>query len=307
MAGDADFSKVSLLLHGDGVNGSATIVDSGPLGLVPSAVGSGVSISNEQPSAFGGSAIKFTGAALLYNHHAGLAPAGDYCIDVRVFTPVIAGAAQRTILIKSAATGHRTYSLDINSDGAIQFTASNAAGTAVVLNRGSTDKVVVGFNRIEVGRIGDNVYLFLNGVIQWINAFTGGNYINTSHPLSIGNISTNLSPLSVNGDAYIEELRITAGAGRHTASYTPETEAFPNTNSAYALSGTVTGSTGSPVARAIRAQREDTGAYVGGAISDATTGAYTITTEHPGEHTVVVYPVTGENLPALVHHGVIPI
>ena len=76
---------------------------------------------------------------------------------------------------------------------------------------------------------------------------------------------------------------------------------------AYALSGTVTGSTGSPAARAIRAIREDTGAYVGGVISNATTGAYTIPTEHPGEHTVVVYPVTGENLPALVHHGVIPI
>lgn len=36
-------------------------------------------------------------------------------------------------------------------------------------------------------------------------------------------------------------------------------------------------------------------------------GGETIPTEHPGEHTVVVYPVTGENLPALVHHGVIPI
>ena len=68
-----------------------------------------------------------------------------------------------------------------------------------------------------------------------------------------------------------------------------------------------TGSTGSPVARAIRAQREDTGAYVGGVISNATTGAYTIPTEHPGEHTLVAYPATGENLPALVHRGVIPI
>ena len=68
-----------------------------------------------------------------------------------------------------------------------------------------------------------------------------------------------------------------------------------------------TGSTGSPVARAIRAQREDTGAYVGGVISNATTGAYTITTTHTGEHTVVAYPVTGDGLPALVHHGAIPI
>ena len=39
----------------------------------------------------------------------------------------------------------------------------------------------------------------------------------------------------------------------------------------------------------------------------AITGAYTIPTDHSGEHTVVAYPVTGENLPALVHHGVIPI
>ena len=62
-----------------------------------------------------------------------------------------------------------------------------------------------------------------------------------------------------------------------------------------------------PAARAVTAWLEDTGAYVGGVISNATTGAYTIPTEHPGEHTVVAYPVTGENLPALVHHGVIPI
>ena len=43
------------------------------------------------------------------------------------------------------------------------------------------------------------------------------------------------------------------------------------------------------------------------AITGAITGAYTIPTDHSGEHTVVAYPVTGENLPALVHHGVIPI
>ena len=46
---------------------------------------------------------------------------------------------------------------------------------------------------------------------------------------------------------------------------------------------------------------------IGGAISDATTGAYTIFADHPGEHTLVAYPVAGENLPALVHRGVIPI
>lgn len=122
----------------------------------------------------------------------------------------------------------------------------------------------------------------------------------------LGSASDGLYGLSGGGAAYIDEFRITL-ASRYSSEFTTPTEAFPNTSAAYALSGTVTGSTGSPVARAIRAIREDTGAYVGGVISNATTGAYTIPTEHPGEHTVVAYPVTGENLPALVHHGVIPI
>ena len=43
------------------------------------------------------------------------------------------------------------------------------------------------------------------------------------------------------------------------------------------------------------------------AITGAITGAYPIPKDCSGEHTVVAYPVTGENLPALVHHGVIPI
>ena len=43
------------------------------------------------------------------------------------------------------------------------------------------------------------------------------------------------------------------------------------------------------------------------AISNATTGAYTISTPYSGAHTVVAYPVTGDGLPALVHHGVIPV
>ena len=307
MAFDPDYAKVALLLHGDGVNGSATIVDSGPLGLVPSTVPASVRISTDQATAFGGSAIKFSGSnPLLYAHHASLAPTGDYCIDVRLFTPAVAGAAQRTILIKSTSTGHRSYSLEIDADGAVRFTASNAAGTSVVLNRSSTDKVVVGFNRIEAGRIGNNVYFFLNGVLQWVNAFTGANYINASHPLSIGNVSTSTYPLSANGNAYIEELRITAGAGRHTASYTPETEAFPDVGTFYALSGAVTGDTGSPAARLIRAYREDTGALAGSATSDAGSGAYSIVVDTGGAHTLNAYPAAGESLPTLTLRGVLP-
>lgn len=75
----------------------------------------------------------------------------------------------------------------------------------------------------------------------------------------------------------------------------------------YPLSGSVEDAAGASAARLVRAYREDTGAYVGGVISDATTGAYTISTPYSGAHTVVAYPVTGDGLPPLVHHGVIPV
>ena len=101
----------------------------------------------------------------------------------------------------------------------------------------------------------------------------------------------------------------TANFGASALAYTPPSgfEAGFGLAAHFLISGNVTGATGTPVARLVRAFREDTGALVNSTTSDATTGAYTISTPYSGEHTVVAYPVTGENLPALVHHGVIPI
>lgn len=88
---------------------------------------------------------------------------------------------------------------------------------------------------------------------------------------------------------------------------TSSSKALPKREDWKAIAGVVKDGSDAPAVRLVRAFREDTGAYVGGAISDGVTGAFTINISHPGEHTVVAYPVTGENLPALVHHGVIPI
>ena len=112
----------------------------------------------------------------------------------------------------------------------------------------------------------------------------------------------------VGDDNTVGICTMTANFGQSSFQYSPPGGATPGLGpTAYTLSGVTTGSTGTPVQRPVRAQREDTGAYVGGVISNAATGAYTIATNYAGEHTLVAYPVTGENLPALVHHGVIPI
>ena len=63
-----------------------------------------------------------------------------------------------------------------------------------------------------------------------------------------------------------------------------------------------------PLRRRVRLHRDVDGMMVRETWSHATTGAYTFTDINPAyTYTVVAYPATGENLPALVHHGVIPI
>lgn len=75
----------------------------------------------------------------------------------------------------------------------------------------------------------------------------------------------------------------------------------------YSISGAVEGVTGLPVPRLVRAITEHSGAYVGGVVSSATTGAYEISTIYPGPHTLNAYPGAGEDLPALTLRGVLPV
>lgn len=60
------------------------------------------------------------------------------------------------------------------------------------------------------------------------------------------------------------------------------------------LSGTVTDESFANAARIVRAYRFDTGAFVGAALSDATTGAWSITTADTTLHFVVAHDATGD-------------
>ena len=302
MAVDADFDKVALLLHFDGANGSTTFADSA---LVPNTVTTygGVVISTAQ-SKWGGASAYFDGtnysyAAIQNSIEFDLAHQ-DFTIDAWVY--FIASGPSGAAIFGRWGIGPSTntdFVLAIEG-GKLVFIAGGTGGVALDATGALPGGAWV---HVAVTRSGNVWTLWQGGVA--VAAQTSAFAIPYS-PLRSLRISCWDDPLSF-FRGYIDDLRITKGVARYTANFTPPTEPFPNTGAAYALSGTVTGSTGSPAARAIRAIREDTGAYVGGAISDGVTGAFAINTEHPGEHTLVAYPVTGENLPALVHRGVIPI
>ena len=306
MAGDADFDKVSLLLHGDGANGSTTFTDSSAVSKTVTALG-GASVSTAQ-SKWGGASISSgntVGARVQINSHADFNMVdGDFTVECWAYVVARNASNLESFVARRITTGYYGFWLFIDqATGCPEFSMCNTSLS--IFKATSTTTFPLGqWVHLAAVRNGSQITLFVNGVQAASTAVSGTNYGSTE-PVMLFGTSDGDARFKLNG--YVDDLRITKGLARYTTNFTPPTEAFPDAGLTYSLSGTVAGSTGSPVARSIRANREDTGAYVGGVISNATTGAYTIPTEHPGEHTVVAYPVTGENLPALVHHGAIPI
>lgn len=300
MPGDVDFASVSTLLHFDGGNTSTIITDSSGSPKTFTAVGAANLTTTK--SRFGGACLDLSSGGYVQ------CPAssdfafgtGDFTIEFWAWKSANDPGGDDTACTTDTSDGSAVDGWFVELSTSRGFLMASASALAITYGSAAPNDST--WHHWAVARAGTTLRLFKDGYVVAIAAHSGN--IAGSGKFGVGRNDVSFS-YPFNG--YIDELRITKGIARYTADFTPPTESFPGAVASYALSGTVTGSTGSPAARAIRAQREDTGAYVGGTISNATTGAYTIPTDHSGEHTVVAYPVTGENLPALVHHGVIPI
>lgn len=297
MAGDIHFDKVSLLLHADGANGSTSIVDSSSTPKTPSGVGT-VTISTDLPMV-GGSSLKFTGtgAQLAYPASPGFNPgAGAFTVEFLVCLPAL---SQSQVCITNYQGSSLGWAIAVLPGGGLGI---NLSGDAYDITAPSGTISANVPTRIALSGQQGEYRLFADGV-QVGSTFTGAVSMDTSFPLSIGGLLySGVWYDRVTG--YIDELRITKGLARYTESYTPSVEPFPD--GAAVLAGLVRDASNAPAARLIRALREDTGALVGSATSDAATGAYSIGTQYAGAHTLIAYPAAGEALPALALRGVIP-
>ena len=217
--GDRYYSNVSLLLHGDGANGSTTITDSSPTPKTVTAVGATISTTQ---SKYGGSSINFTSAnarveiennssldlaSTIYTVEFFIYP--DYSGAYPGFANVM-GKQQETIAGWSIWLVNGVLNVGINGN-------YNSIAAALLAKQSWT--------HIAVVDTGTQTVVYVNGAQSATSA--SRNTTSTSLLFTAG-----CNKPGVNWGAvypfsgYIDDLRITKGVARYTANFTPPTEPF---------------------------------------------------------------------------------
>jgi hypothetical protein len=219
---DPDFANVSLLLHGDGTNGSTTITDSSPTPKTVTAFGN-AQISTAIANQFGNTTgvIAFDGAGDYLDTGSNSAfgyGLNDFTIEFWIYRN--ASAAVQSFL--DQRTGIETVlAPTIYISAGFFFYYANGA------NRISGGILAASqWVHIAVSRSGTATKLFVNGV-QVGSTFTDTlNYIDS--PVRVGGANGGAGPGLASLSGYIDDLRITKGIARYTANFTPPTAPFPD-------------------------------------------------------------------------------
>ena len=215
-------SQVSLLLHGDGTNGSTTITDSSPTPKTVTAFGD-AKISTVQ-SKFGGSSLAFdgTGDYLAASSSDFAFGNGDFTVECWArFTTL---GDHNIVATRGAPAVANAWSFAMSSgtvltsvaQGKLYFITDTVVATTSISLAANT------WYNLAVSRQGTSLRIFVDGT-QQANATNSQNL--TVSNLAVGN-AVNGAQFPYNG--YIDDLRITKGVARYTANFTPPTAPFPD-------------------------------------------------------------------------------
>lgn len=230
---DPHWGKVSLLLHMDGADGSATFTDSSPTPKTVTANGN-ARISTAQ-SKFGAASAYFdgSGAYLSIPYTADidlLAGGGSFTLECWVKAYSFRGNGSRILSISGgsrdwSASGihvivqERQGRLDVQVARGVSPTALLTT-EAIPLN--AWVHIAAGYNSASGAIFGA-----VNGVYQ--QAVGGAPVRPSANPrLEIATLPGEAGDSQYAWYGYIDEVRITKGAARYTANFTPPTAPFPD-------------------------------------------------------------------------------
>ncbi len=218
---DPYFTNVSLLIHGDGTNGSTTFVDSSSNNFTITPAGN-AQISTAQ-SKFGGASMYFDGSGdyltLPVSQDFNLANL-DFTIEGWIYTPSASSWYQS---ILSIGIPLQLYT----QGGSIEFYASAAESTAYFVSalRGPVNSLSANtWAHFAVTRNGTTFRAFVNGVSGGTVTGSSSIFHSTSNPAIGIYLPTSLYPFN----GYIDDFRITKGVARYTSNFTPPTAPFPD-------------------------------------------------------------------------------
>lgn len=216
--GDPDYVKVSLLLHGDGVDGSTTVVDNSPAPKTITCNGN-ARISTAQ-SRFGGASLFFDGSGdyLEVPNDTGFSfGTGDYAIEFWAY---------RTSTKADCVVVHNTTNSSAAGGWWVNFAGDTfqvyCAGSPVisVANAGTAGSV---WHFWRLVRASGTVYVFKNDSL--IGSAASSHAMNSVSTLQIGG-SSRFGGFNGWFNGYIDDMRLTEGSARSTVAGAPPTAAF---------------------------------------------------------------------------------
>ena len=213
---DPYWNNVSLLLNGDGTNGSTTFTD---LSSSPKPITNINSVTvNTTTKKFGTGSIDFSGSNYLTtpNSTSLVFGTGDFTIESWFNLKSISDYA--TIAgLWNGITGYG-WLLQVGPS------ETRLVTTSFAFNVSSWSPSLNTWYFLAVTRSSGSVKIFINGV-QIGSTSTNTSNIQSSSPLNIGVVNDGSVFATLN--AYLDDLRITKGIARYTANFTPPTAAFP--------------------------------------------------------------------------------
>ena len=226
--GDPYFANVVLLMSFDGnyADKSSLAQAFANSGTTLSATGAkftqSVKIGGTSPSGGGINAVTSSAPRAQYS-----LASGDYTIECWVNPATAASAFNEVVLSASdsgAGLGTGGWLIKLNNSGAGTYATFINGSSAFIDSGSSSNYLVVGsWNHIACTRQGSVTRLFINGVLAASvnNAATDAL---VSKTIAVGN----LAGLSLGFDGAIDEVRVTKGVARYTASFTPPAAPFQN-------------------------------------------------------------------------------
>ena len=225
------YNNTSLLLRGQGSNGSTSIIDSSVNNSIVSRFGNTM-ISTTQ-SKYGGSSIYFDGNGDYLtipnstNYDFGT---GNFTIEMWV-NPSAVGLVtgdqkhlfgkRATSLSYASVLGFLTYSSVTSNFSVSFFRSTNGTSYSIQYTSPATFVSPNVWTHLAFVRSGNEYSVYVNGIKYIASASSSGVVYNDTSAFAVGSTFSGISPSTRAFSGYIDDFRVTKGIARYTSNFTP--------------------------------------------------------------------------------------